>query len=241
MDTKLKIAICSLSIGEEYREITKYSAIIKEQYCKKHNYTFIEDLSVYNPDKTIHWSKLLLLLKYLKDFDYIVWIDADIYIMNQEITLENFIQNIMGDKDIMTGSDWKMSNTGTIFVKNTKWSEEFLTAVYNHTNFPQKGNFEQDAFQDLHDSNYIQAKEHIVTAYPTDINSYWFNYYNGHFILHFAGSRGEGLKMHTNMFCPIRKDDDTDETYEKRMTWLKGPFRYDMDKSLKSFKEHENP
>ena len=81
----LKIAICTLSIGEKYKQYTRYTTQNKKIYCEKHGYTFIEDDDVYNKDKPIPWSKLLLIQKYLSDFDYIAWIDADIYIMNKEI------------------------------------------------------------------------------------------------------------------------------------------------------------
>lgn len=125
MTTKLKILVCTLSVGDEYREITKYATVNKRDYCQKHGYAFVEGSTLYDTSKTAHWSKLILIQKHLSKYDYVVWMDADLYIMNPEITLESFIERIMLDKDIMTGSDWKMSNTGTVFVKNTEWSHTF--------------------------------------------------------------------------------------------------------------------
>ena len=65
----LKIGICTLSIGESYKRYTRYTTQNKKIYCEKHGYTFIEDDDVYNKDKPIPWSKLLLMNKYLSDFD----------------------------------------------------------------------------------------------------------------------------------------------------------------------------
>jgi hypothetical protein len=127
----MKIGICSLTIGEKYKETTKWTTQNKINYCAKHNYTFIDDESIYDASKPIPFSKLLLLKKYLKDFDYLVWIDADILIMNNNITIESFIERYK-NYDQITGSDWKMQNTGVWIVKNTDFSFSFLQAVWDN-------------------------------------------------------------------------------------------------------------
>ena len=71
------------------------------------------------------------------------------------------------------------------------------------------------------------------------MNSYWYSYFPGHFVLHFAGVRGELLQYLLRDHCPDRMDIDTDETYKSRMEWLAGPIRRDMDEKLKFDKENE--
>lgn len=239
--TILKIGVCSLSIGDEYKRITRHSRLNKIEYCKKYNYTFIEDDTCYDSSKTIPWSKINLILKYLNDFDYIIWIDSDIFIMNDSISLENYIYDYQKEYDIMIGSDWKMPNTGMMFIKSSNFSKIFLKDVYNHTDYNpddntvphgRYGNHEQGAFINLLDKNHLDCKSKILVTYPTLMNCYWYNYYKGNFILHWAAVRDKLLEDVMERFCPNRKDNDTDETYNARMKWLEGPFREEFDSKL---------
>ena len=126
-------------------------------------------------------------LKYLSDFDYLIWIDADILIMNSEIQLEQFIEKYE-NFDIICGSDWKMINTGVLFIKNTEFSKEFLQKVYDNEFDPEEDkhqrylNWEQVSFINLNDLNYMDCKNRIHVTDPIEFNSYWFNYFHLIFI-----------------------------------------------------------
>jgi hypothetical protein len=244
MEKQLKIGLCSLSIGEQYKQYTKYTRENKILYCKKHGYDFIEDESIYDNTKPIPWSKILQLQKYLSTYDYLVWVDADIYIMNSNLKLENFIQKY-SEFDIICGSDWKMINTGVFFIKNTEFSNTFLKLIYDNEFDPNGDpndrylNWEQGSFINLWDKNEMNCRKKIMVTNPIEMNSYWFNYYPGHFVLHFAGVRGELLSYLSRDYCPDRMDSDTDQSYKERMTWLSGPVREHLDEKLKEDKENE--
>lgn len=73
----------------------------KRSYCDKHGYTYIvckdsvESLRQLVPNigtKALFWYKLVVLLKYIDKFDYLMWQDADSLIMNDSITVESFIK-----------------------------------------------------------------------------------------------------------------------------------------------------
>jgi hypothetical protein len=85
----------------------------------------------------------------------------------------------------------------------------------------------------------MNCLEHIVVTLPTDMNSYWFNYFPGHFVLHFAGVRGDLLQYLIRDYYPERLSTDSDETYNARMEWLAGPVREHLDNKLKNEKENE--
>jgi hypothetical protein len=237
----MKIGLCYLSIGEKYKEKTKWGRINKINYCKKHNYTFIEDDNIYDKNKTIPWSKIHLLLKYINDYDYLVWMDADLLIMNNDITLESYIEKY-NNYDQIIGSDWIMPNTGCWFIKNTEWSKQFLNQVlineYNSSEHSDGrwNNHEQGSVINLYDRNILSSQEKIKITYPTEFNCYWFNYYPGHFILHFAGSNGAELVENLLItHYPEKLIDEnnicyeTDDSYNNRMHFLKN-FRQFVDK-----------
>lgn len=237
----MKIGICFLSIGEDYKTYTKYSRQTTIDYCKKHNYSFIEDESIYVQEKPIPWSKLLLILKYINNYDYIVWIDADILIMNHEIKLEDIIEKY-NSFQIICGSDRRMINTGMLFVKNTEFSKKFIKDVYDNIYDPLSDpneryqNWEQGSFINLWDKNHLNCKEHIKVTEPRELNSYWYNFHYGDFILHGAGIRGSLLQYFLNRFIPIKVDIDTDESYNERLRYLREDFRIEHDQMLQNWK-----
>jgi hypothetical protein len=241
---KINIGLCFLNIGEKYKQITYWSRQNKISYCNYHGYDFIEDESVYNKNKPIPWTKIPLLLKYINNYDYIVWIDADILIMNKNIKIEDFI-NLYSHSDIICGSDWRMINTGVMIIKCSDFSKEFIASIETNVYDPNEDknerylNWEQGSFINLYDKNFMDCVNHIVVTTSTDMNSYWFNYFPGHFVLHFAGVRGELLQYLIRDYYPERLDSDSDESYNSRMEWLAGPVREHLDNKLKNEKENE--
>lgn len=216
----MKIAVVSMRIGDEYRRITYHTHNNKEEYCQKHGYDLIEADQSLNPNKPVHWTKILLLMKHLADYDCLVWLDADLYVMNYDIKIEDYIEEKMNGKDFAVASDFNMTSTGVLIVKNTEWCKEFLQKWYDHENYPHVGNYEQDAFQDLHNNDVLDAKSHIQVLAPKDSNCYFWNYRKGDFIFHFAGTRNWELESMIIQFCPMRLPFDNEETYHYRMNHL---------------------
>jgi hypothetical protein len=216
-----KIAVLSLYIGEHFRNITRYSLLGKIQYCIKQGYDLIVDESCYDTTRNPAWSKVKLILKYLENYDYVVWIDADTFIMNTDITLESFIFKFLNNNDMLVGHDRDFFNTGVWFIKNSDWSTLFLQHVYNQEQFIDNGYWEQAAVIHLFNENYNNAKQHITSVWHTAFNSYYYNYEWGHFLIHFPGCRPlAALELAFFKYCPVRKLDDTDESYQRRMHWI---------------------
>lgn len=230
----MKIAVCSFVIGDRYKEIVKYGIQTRINYCKKHNYDYIDDESVYDRSRKIEWSKILIVQKYLSQYDFLVWIDADSFIMNDNVTLERLIEKYLeGDnpKDLMytVGHGW--INNGVMFIRNTPFMRDFFREVYTHTD--QICN-EQGSIDYLYRTNWMNCQSKIVVVQnQKEFNSFWDNYSYSDFIIHFPGcnepNRPENpLQRMMNMFCPIRMDRDTDDTYRFRMDWLQNRAEADL-------------
>ncbi len=238
-----KIGLCFMNVGEKYKQITYWSRQNKISYCNLHGYDFIEDESVYNPDKPIPWTKIPLILKYIDSYDYIIWVDADILIMNTNIKVEDFIKTY--PCNIICGSDWKMINTGVMIIKCNDFTKEFIKSIENNIYDPNEDNsgrylnWEQGSFINLYDKNFMNCKEHIHITRPTELNSYWFNYFPGHFVLHFAGVRGQLLQYLIRDYYPGRFNYEDDNSFNSRMEWLAGPVRDHLDKKLHHEKQLE--
>jgi len=232
MSLSTKIAICSLSIGKEYKQTVKYGIESKVLYCSKHGYDFIQDESVVDNTRDLQWSKIQLLLKYLqpsveRKYDYLVWIDADTYIMNNEITIESLISkyNLANINIIYQKDPYIWVNTGFMIIKNTDWSRDFLNESYKHTD---KICHEQGAIDWLWRENWNHSQTFIsVLDHSCGLNQYWHTYRINDFVIHFPGSREKcmiqnALGKFMTRYCPLRMAEDSDESYQKRMAWLSG-------------------
>jgi hypothetical protein len=224
-----RIAVCSLTIGETYKEATRYATRSKEIYCAKHGYPFFDEEDLVDHSRAFSWSKIPLILRHLPDFDYIVWIDGDAQIMDPSIRLEDRIDYLSEGRDITIARDHVCPNMGVILIKNTEWSRKFLNLIYDQEHMIDAANWEQCAMIFLHKHNVSAATEHI-TILPlhkqNELNSYWYTYeYKTCFILHFPGcSRDLGnfdnLARALNTYCPIKQDNESEESYQKRVYWL---------------------
>ena len=224
----MKIGVITLASGEKFLDDTKYGKITLKNYCEKHNYYLLEDNSLIKEhDREIQWTKILLIQKFLdlNIYDYLVWFDADIMILNQEITLESFIERLMNNKDVMYSRDYGgCVNNGVIFIKNSEFSKQYFKETWNHTNQVCR---EQGSMDMLYRHNWNDSQNHIqITEDQKEYNPMWYQYEYGMFLMHFPGC-GEGnrkpnsLKIMMDMFCPIKMEEETEENYQTRLTWLK--------------------
>jgi hypothetical protein len=153
-ERRSRICVCSFNIGEIYKETTKYGHLSKIQYCKKNGYAFDDDESIYDSSRHPAWSKILLLKKCMlkedetnrKKYDFVVWIDADAMIMNDEIYLEDFIEKYMSEKSeksekredaekhfLLSRDNGYRMNTGVWFIRNTDYALKILEKVWENT------------------------------------------------------------------------------------------------------------
>lgn len=248
---KPRICVCSLSLGDEYKKVTRWGRETKLLYTQKHGYDFKDDEDIYDRTRHPAWSKILLMLRYLRYYDYVCWIDADTFIMNDEITLESLICKHMitedidtefvdlsrvNHYDIMVAQDWKMINTGVMLIRNSEWAYSFLTELYESPGeFVNQPNYEQNTFIDFYDNNTLDCNDHILVLplhLQNELNSYYFTYFYGNFIIHFCGCNLTQLSLPMTKYCPIKRDDDTDESYSQRMFWLEHICRQETDEML---------
>jgi len=79
----------------------------KIAYARKHGYEFRGHILEEKPNEHPAWGKLALLLEVLPQFDRLLWIDADSFVTNPEIALDQIPQI-----DGLTASrDWGIDST----------------------------------------------------------------------------------------------------------------------------------
>lgn len=177
----MKIAV--ITHGDENMELWKQNSYPnKQKYCDKHGYDFICSGKKYTK-RPPAWYKILLVKRYLKDYDWIFWTDPDSLVINSDVKLESFIDE---SKSLIVSHSGLTVNAGCFFIKNTAWSNQFLNDVWESTNCINHPWWETKAFMQLLESKYLNDYN-IRIDMNADYNLFPDYYKPNGFIVHWAG------------------------------------------------------
>jgi len=235
----MSYAICTLHYGEKYKETVKYGIRNKQMYCKYHNYPLIDDESVMDLSRKLVWSKIKLLQKYLNKYDYLVWIDADTYITNFDISVSDLVKTMSPYVMMYERDPYGWVNDGFMVLKNHPFCHAILSECYLHLDQICD---EQGSLDYLYRTNWKRAQHYInVIPHNTGYNQYWFSWVQGNFLIHFPGCHEPELKKDTmdfmmNRFCPYKRDDESDEEAKNRIKSIPEFIRIEYKKSCEKGK-----
>jgi hypothetical protein len=195
----MKFAVCSLTLGEEYKRSVVLCTVSQVSHAKKFGYTRLTDELPFDAAKReLQWAKIPLIQKHLKDWDWIVWLDGDVLITNQERTIEDLIELILPDKFLFIGRDFQGLNSGVFIIKNCPQAHEFLTNVWAFEGFDRRLFHEQTAMDYyIATPKYRDGVQVVPHKFINIINAYDYrldtvvHWLPGDFCIHFAGIRGE--------------------------------------------------
>jgi hypothetical protein len=205
MFTKPEIKIVQYHWGEQNRsyQITRR---INEMYCRRHGYQYVLKTFFPREDRSLHWSKIPAMREELHDCDFLFFLDADAFFYSQELTIQEELIPLMGDKQIMMSTNCireevrhqpHKPNTGTILVRNTDKSAEILR-VWDESS--ERPGLEEFRFNSCHEQETCYRT--IWQEYAGDVRQltdyYLMNGFYGVFVRHLMGlsdaERLRGLK-----------------------------------------------
>lgn len=128
------IALVTVVIGPSYYEATLPGIKSKQKYCELHGYDFICYTESIDPSRPHAWQKIKAVQKELENYDWVFWSDADAIVMNDKIPLENYIDENYS-LIICFDNFSHVVNSGQFLIKNATNSFEFLSEVYNRSEF----------------------------------------------------------------------------------------------------------
>jgi hypothetical protein len=198
----MKFAVCSLAIGEDYRETIRWCIQSQEEHAIRHEYTRITDESAFVPERDATSSQIPLLQKYLPDYDYIMWIDGDVLITNQDRKIEEFIDLMDPSKFLLIGKDFQGLNAGVFIIRNCPLAFEFLADAWNRPELARVLFHEQTAMTDLLATPKYTGRAQIIPHpfinimnaydYRMDPKVHWLP---GDFCIHFAGIKDPHIRL----------------------------------------------
>lgn len=184
----MRIAVVTLSIGEEYTKSIELGLKSKETYCEAHGYeNIVGGMSTGRPAS---WEKIPLVLAILHKFDWVFFTDGDTMVMNQSVKLEDLIAKYEKYDMALTRGGRYFCNAGCFFVKNCKWSRNFLEEVYDAPNGCEEvitGRFwEQGMITAMLTHNSLNCWDHITIEHDRRaFNSPIELFEDGDFLVHF--------------------------------------------------------
>ena len=165
--------VLTLAIGEDFRKSLSKALDSKRLYCKKNNYEcIIGGEEFWDRERPIPWSKIPFLLSVLEnssDGELIFMSDADVYITNMDLKLENHVLPLLPEgKDLlMTIDSCGHINDGNILIRNSEWSRDFWKRVYEQTDLLYHPWWENAAVIKVLELNPSDLAKTQITNKPT--------------------------------------------------------------------------
>jgi len=191
----MRFAICSLALGDEYKKTVSLCTQSQEAYTLRHGYTRITDESAYDSTRAFSWSKIPLVQKYLSEYDFLIWMDADVLVTNHDIKMEIFIAMMKPDAFMFVGHDFQNLNMGIFVIRNCPLAHEFLKDAWNKTEYLDHIWWEQAAVIDLwkNSEKYQPHMDILPCEHINILNAFHYqisprvHWLPGDFCIHFAG------------------------------------------------------
>lgn len=196
---KSRILVLTLAIGADYRRGLAKALESKRAYCERHGYTYLEAHEEWwNRDRPLAWSKVPLWQEKageIEKWDYIWISDADVWITNPEIRLEDHVLPLLppGKDLLLTYDSCQHVNSGNMIVRPGAWAVNFFKKVWEKTDCLYHVWWENKAICDLMASSPEDMAHIECTMEAWRFNAYLRGYRGtrlwqpGDFLVHFAG------------------------------------------------------
>jgi len=192
------MALITLTVGDRYASMVEPAVRSKSGYCQKWDYPFINETRRLNESRPIAWSKIDLILRELPNYEYVVWVDADAFIMNQELPLEVFLLLLSDRQHMIIGEDLNCLNAGVLIIRRDQSMFRLLTEINATSLYDNHGWWEQRALIQLYwqhvDSIRVVPHRwcHLINAFSPKVDPK-YPYRPGDWCFHLAGFRDPDL------------------------------------------------
>lgn len=137
--------------NKRFVEMGDLASKVNMDYCRRYGYGFRMYTSGFAEERHPSWSKILFVREVMKEYPWVMWIDADAIVTNPETRLERFLDDrymVVVAKQNWNKDVWYDVNFGVFFAKGGVLLDEFFDRVW--ADFPHKElGWEQASVQKL--------------------------------------------------------------------------------------------
>lgn len=196
----MEIAVCTLATSET-DSYSQYTNENKKGYCERNGYDLIIETESLDTDLPVPWTKIKVLQKAIQidKYDFVVWMDADLWIFNMDLKLENLFDN---EHLLFISKDKAGPNSGVFAMKVCKESVDILNDWYDRTEFIEHQWWENAAVHQWYNEGVNRLVVKLIDK--TIWNSYLNEKTSETNICHLAGAT---LKERENFFAGCASGD----------------------------------
>jgi hypothetical protein len=197
------LLIYSLAVNGQKKFNSTRVRLNRERYIKLHDGIEYFHQTEKDPStRLLAWQKIKDYRTVKRGHEWVWLLDSDAFIMNGEINGLAVVRsqvaleakNNTRQIDIVICKDFNGLNSGSLFIRNSAWTDTFVdrwisyendTTIRNRKEYV--GVYEQPAFIYMYKYNELNLRDHVSIIKQRKINSYSSQFKVGDFVIHFAG------------------------------------------------------
>lgn len=129
----MRKAIVSLGVGPQARLLALASRSFRP-YAERHGYELALSREIVDPSRPAPWSKIALLRKLASEYDLLLWLDADLVIVDRSVDIADELED---GRDLYLvehkTKEGRMPNSGVMLLRGGEPTLAFLDEVYSQT------------------------------------------------------------------------------------------------------------
>ena len=178
------VLILSMAFGDSYsKNYKRYALPTQKEYALNNNFDFKLIRERKNSERHVTWRKIVEIKNRILDYDFVVWLDSDVMIMNQMKDIFDYYDRscqltISEDLDYRKIENDKIRiNTGAMIWKGGQESEEMLEKIWSSDNWyvnnPKKHPYEQGSLMMCmkRDKNFLK---NVNVDNTGQLSNYWY-------------------------------------------------------------------
>ncbi|CAL1133739.1 unnamed protein product [Cladocopium goreaui] len=125
--------------------LTAQSRSSKGAYAKKHGYKLLHIEEPFVTQAHPWMNKLIAIQRNLEDYDWLFWVDCDLFFMNPAKTVDALIHAAFTrtpDASLLIAEDGMMLNSGSFLLRNNAWGKDFLARTVDLLSAPMPQSFQ---------------------------------------------------------------------------------------------------
>lgn len=131
--------------NDSVTSLTRWSRGSKQAYADKHGYTLFHFEKPFVTQAHPWMNKLIAIQTILRDFDWVFWVDCDLFFMNPSRTVDAVIRSAVvqnPDASLLIAEDGMMLNSGSFLLRNNAWGADFLARTVDLLSAPMPYSFQ---------------------------------------------------------------------------------------------------
>eukprot|EP00927_Polykrikos_kofoidii_P038748 TRINITY_DN33174_c0_g1_i1.p1 TRINITY_DN33174_c0_g1~~TRINITY_DN33174_c0_g1_i1.p1 ORF type:complete len:530 (-),score=54.75 TRINITY_DN33174_c0_g1_i1:556-2049(-) len=131
--------------NDSYTKLRVLSGSNKKAYAERHGYTLLHFEKPFISQAHPWMNKLIAIQQNLADFDWLFWVDCDLFFMKPEGTVDALIRSALAknaDASLIIAEDGMMLNSGAFIMRGSEWSAEFLAKTADLLSAPTPYSFQ---------------------------------------------------------------------------------------------------